>query len=99
MSKETFTLAVAIKAHGQELNELQLRRPTAEECRAIKVLPYTLSDSSMPVADIEAACKYIAVCAGIPAGSVNQLDLSDLNSLVWKIIGFFLQSASVASPT
>ena len=40
---------------------------------------------------------YIAVCAGIPPSSVDQIDLSDLNQLAWTIAGFFLAPASPAS--
>lgn len=96
MSTITHPLAAPINAHGGQLTELTLRRPTPQEARNIKTLPYSLSDSMQPVADIESASKYIAVCAGIPPSSVNQLDLFDLNTLVWMVIGFFLSPATKA---
>ena len=96
MSTTTHTLSAPIQAHGETLNELTLRRPTTQEVRAIKMLPYVLGESNQPVAEVEVAAKYIAVCAGIPPGSVNQLDLSDLNRLVWMVIGFFLSAATKA---
>lgn len=96
MSTTTYTLSTPIQAHGETLNELTLRRPTTQEVRAIKMLPYVLGESNQPVAEVEVAAKYIAVCAGIPPGSVNQLDLSDLNTLVWMVIGFFLTPATKA---
>ncbi|MNC78403.1 hypothetical protein D3C75_1306040 [compost metagenome] len=56
-----------------------------------------MGESGYPIADAETASKYIAVCAGIPPSSVNQLDLSDLNTLAWMVIGFFMAPASAQS--
>ena len=92
MQKEKFTLSEPIKAHGETLHELSVRRPTTEECRAIKAFPYVLGDTGLPVAEPEAAAKYMAVCCAIPPSSVNQLDLHDFNNLAWQIIGFFVNS-------
>jgi Phage tail assembly chaperone proteins, E, or 41 or 14 len=87
-------LNVPIMAHGDQITELEVRRPTTKEVRAIKALPYTLSENSMPVVEPDVVCKYIAVCAGIPQSSVEQLDLADLNALAWVLIGFFMTPAS-----
>lgn len=92
--KTTFKLKTPIKAHAEELTELEVRRPTVQEIRAIKVLPYVLTESNMPVPDMEATCKYLAVCAAIPQGSVEQLSLADLNGLAWLVTGFFLSNGS-----
>lgn len=97
MEKITYPLSAPIKAHGEELTALEVRRPTPQECRAIKVLPYNLSEGGTPIMDTEAAAKYIAVCCAIPASSVNQLDLYDLNKVGWLITGFFLRPASMDS--
>ncbi|QXH33111.1 phage tail assembly protein [Pseudomonas muyukensis] len=97
MTTATHELATPIQAHGEEVQELNLRRPTVQECRAIKVLPYNLGGDGYPVVDLEAAAKYIAVCAAIPASSVNQLELSDLNTLAWIIVGFFMPQDSKQS--
>lgn len=99
MEKTNFKLSRPIKAHGVEVTELSIRRPTTQEARAIKLLPYTLGETGHPVADLEVAAKYLAVCAAIPAGSVNELDLSDLNTLAWMIVGFFLNPASPVPTT
>lgn len=99
MIKEIFKLSSPIKAHGEEVTELEIRRPTIKEARAIKKLPYTLDDNGHPAADLEVAAKYLAVCAAIPAGSVDDVDLSDLNTLAWMIIGFFLNPVSRAPTT
>ncbi|MCF5383125.1 phage tail assembly protein, partial [Pseudomonas syringae] len=40
---------------------------------------------------------YIAVCAGIPPSSVNQMDLCDINTLSWKVASFFMAAASATS--
>lgn len=87
-------LKVPITAHGDQLTELEVRRPTTKEVRAIKALPYTLSENSMPVVEPDVVCKYIAVCAAIPQSSVEQLDLADLNELAWVLINFFINPAS-----
>lgn len=97
MSTVTYTLAAPIQAHGEEVKELTLRRPTVQECRAIKSLPYNIGESGYPLVDVEVAAKYIAVCAGIPASSVNQLGLPDLNSVAWLIVGFFMPRDSEQS--
>ncbi|MCE1119106.1 phage tail assembly protein [Pseudomonas sp. NMI795_08] len=97
MTTATHKLATPIQAHGEEVKELSLRRPTVQECRAIKVLPYTVGGDGYPVVDLEAAAKYIALCAVIPASSVNQLELSDLNTLAWIIVGFFMPQDSKQS--
>ncbi len=92
--KEIVKLKAPIKAHGEELTQLEVRRPTVQEIRAIKALPYVLTESNMPVPDMEATCKYLAVCAAIPQGSVEQLSLADLNTLAWLVTGFFLSNGS-----
>jgi len=95
--KTEYQLEQPIKAHGEDVQVLFIRRPTVQEIRAIKVLPYTLNDSMMPVFDMEAMCKYLAVCCAIPPGSVNQLGLADLNKLSWAVTSFFMPSSSEPS--
>lgn len=97
-----YPLAAPIQAHDQEVLELTLRRPTVVEVRAIKALPYKIDKNEDVSLDLDVSAKYIAVCAGIPASSVNQLDLNDLNNLAWKVSGFFMTAASAKtakSPT
>jgi len=90
-------LQVPIEAHGEPLSELTLRRPTVQEVRAIKALPYKIDKGEDVSLDMDVAAKYIAVCASIPPSSVNQLDLSDLNTLSWAVAGFFMSAASQPS--
>ncbi|MGP6423918.1 phage tail assembly protein [Pseudomonas pharyngis] len=92
-------LQVAIEAHGEPVTELTLRRPTVQEVRAIKALPYKIDKNEDVSLDMDVAAKYIAVCAGIPPSSVNQLDLADLNSLSWAVASFFMSAASTPSTT
>ena len=89
-------LSTPIQAHGEEVTSITLRRPTVAECRAIKMLPYVLGKDEEISLNLDVAAKYIAVCGAIPAPSVNQLDLADLNNLAWVIAGFFMTPASAA---
>ncbi|MDD0981718.1 phage tail assembly protein [Pseudomonas shahriarae] len=82
-----------IEAHGEQLTELTLRRPTVQEVRSIKAMPYKLDKNEDVCLDMEVAAKYIAVCAGIPPSSVNQLSLPDFNQLAWTVFSFFMPSA------
>lgn len=91
---ELVKLSAPIEAHGQELSELTIRRPTPKEARSIKALPYKIDKDESVSIDLDVAAKYIVVCAGIPSSSVDQLDLADLNSLSWQIAGFFMTPAS-----
>lgn len=92
-------LQVPIEAHGEPLLELTLRRPTVQEVRTIKALPYKIDKGEEVSLDMDVAAKYIAVCAGIPPSSVNQLDLADLNALSWAVASFFMSAVSQPSPT
>ena len=96
---ESVKLQVAIEAHGEPVTELTMRRPTVQEVRAIKALPYKIDKNEEVSLDMDVAAKYIAVCAGIPPSSVNQLDLADLNALSWAVASFFMSAASSQSPT
>jgi len=92
-------LATAITAHDEQVTEITLRRPTVQEVRTIKALPYKIDKDEAVALDMDVAAKYIAVCAAIPPSAVNQLDLSDLNTLAWEIAGFFMSAASSTSKT
>ena len=91
---EVIKLSAPIQAHGVEVTQLELRRPTVKEARAIKALPYKMDKDESVALDLDVAAKYIAVCAAIPQSSVEQLDLSDLNTAAWNIVSFFLAPAS-----
>ena len=90
-------LSSPIKAHGEEVTHVTLRRPTPKECRTIGRMPYGPDERSMPVPDMAVVSKYLVLCLGIPESSVDQLELNDLNQLTWALLGFFLQPASTTS--
>lgn len=85
-----------IEAHGEQVKRLELRRPTVTEIRAVKALPYAIGQGEKVELDTEACAKYVAVCAGIPPSSVNQMDPHDFNKACWVVAGFFLKSESKA---
>ncbi|MCL8308783.1 phage tail assembly protein [Pseudomonas putida] len=91
---EVIKLSAPIKAHDEELTELTLRRPALHEVKAIKSLPYHFSNTGEVIMDADIAVRYIPVCAGIPASSVEQIDLFDLNNITWQIVSFFITPAS-----
>ncbi|WP_445494361.1 phage tail assembly protein [Pseudomonas sp. 8(2025)] len=97
MSIVTIQLSAPIQAHGETLVALELRRPTVQDCRDIKALPYKIDKDESVSLDLDIASKYIAVCAGIPPGSVGQLELHDFNGIAWAVAGFFMAAASPKS--
>lgn len=97
MNEVTIQLAQVITAHGQQITELTLRKPTTADARAIGLLPYRITESNLPDIVIPAACQYISKCAGIPPTSVDQLDIADLNTACWAVAGFFLNPGSPTS--
>lgn len=99
MGGKAIPLTAPIKAHGDEMSQLHLRRPTPAEVKKIGFLPYRVidMDTGAFTPDMKVAGDYISVCAGIPPSSVDQLDLLDLNKLSWAICGFFTTPASSAS--
>lgn len=96
---DVFKLSAPIRAYDDEVVELTLRRPTPLDARQIKALPYAIDKDETVAVNTDVAAKYIAVCAGIPPSSVNQLDLVDFNALCWMIVGFFMKPASRSSKT
>lgn len=90
-------LTKPIKAHGEELKTVTLRRPSPKEIRQIGRMPYWLADDNRPSPNMSVMADYLVVCLGIPESSVDQLDLVDLNKLTWAVIGFFLNAESTAS--
>ena len=96
---EVIELSTPIQAHGEEVAKLELRRPTVVEVRKMKALPYKIDAEDAVSVDMDVAAKYIALCGHIPPSSVDQLDLADLNSAAWRVVGFFMKPASAPSTT
>ena len=85
----TFPLSKPIIAHGAELSELTLERPSTEQIIRLG-LPYkiVLEDSSLVMIPSVIA-KYIVVLAKIPASSVNNLHPADFMKLQTEMLPFF----------
>lgn len=88
----TIKLNTPIQAHGEQLSELTLSRPTTRQCRDIGQLPYRIEKDESVGLNLDVAAKYIVVCAGIPGSSVDQLEVADLNTVAWALAGFFMAS-------
>ncbi|MEM4988833.1 phage tail assembly protein [Collimonas sp. H4R21] len=86
------TLTKPIHAHDQEITELELREPNIADARAVKSLPYFIGADEEVSLKTDVCARIIVRCAAIPPSSVDQLDLSDYNTLCWWIVGFFLNS-------
>lgn len=67
-----------IQAHGDELTELTLRRPTAGDMRQCDGL-----------GDIAMTLRMISLCAGIPPSSVDMIDGADLAE-IGEVLSSFL---------
>ncbi len=90
-------LSKAIKAHGEEVSEVTLRRPTSKEIKQIGRMPYLLDDGGKPTPNMAVMSDYLVLCLGIPESSVDQMALLDINQLSWAMVGFFLNAESKAS--
>ena len=90
-------LATPITAHGETLSEITLKRPTAAQAREIGALPYRVGEDGVPQPLVAPACRYIAVCAGIPPSSVDQLDITDLNALACFVTFFLIACVALTA--
>lgn len=88
-----FKLSNPISAHGETVDELDLREPTPADVRAIKSLPYAVDKDENVQVRADVVAQYISRCAGIPPSSVDQIGLGDFNTLCWTVNGFFLRQA------
>jgi hypothetical protein len=93
--KTIFKLSKPIKAHGQELSELQLREPTGDDVEKLG-FPYVVTPKSNGETTIEIRAhliyQYISRLAGIPKESAKQVSLGDLSLLSGLVISFFGES-------
>jgi len=87
------TLSKAISAHGEDVTELDMREPTAEDVMELG-FPYLVvqSDDGQGVElRPKVAGRYISRLAKIPMSSVKQLTVGDLSKFQGLIMGFFGQ--------
>ena len=92
-------LSAPIEAHGETLDELDLREPTPADVRAIKSLPYALDRDENVHVRPDVVAQYISRLASIPNSSVDKIDLVDFNSICWTVAGFFLTRVSQTQTT
>ncbi|MFM0495592.1 phage tail assembly protein [Paraburkholderia caledonica] len=95
------TLSKPITAHGEEVTQLDLREPTAEDVMEIG-FPYLVvqSDDGQGVElRPKVAGRYISRLAKVPMSSVKQLTVGDLSKFQGLIMGFFGQGDEAASTT
>lgn len=103
-----FVLSRPIKAHGDELHELELAEPTSKDVRELGY-PFSAVPAANGEADLklfpEVGAKYISRLAKIPMSSVDQLAPGDFLLLHTELCGFFgpaepasLKSESSISP-
>ena len=86
-------LSKSVRAHGDELYVLELREPTGKDVRELG-FPYTASGDAGVKMDAGVIAKYISRLAGVPPSSVDEMQPSDLNTVSWEIVGFFLGSSA-----
>ncbi|EAR6367439.1 MULTISPECIES: phage tail assembly protein [Citrobacter] len=86
-------LSKSVRAHGDELYVLELREPTGKDVRELG-FPYTASGDAGVKMDAGVIAKYISRLAGVPPSSVDEMQPSDLNTISWEIVGFFLGSSA-----
>lgn len=91
----TIRLYKAIKAHGDEVEEITLREPTTKD-----VIELGLPTLIIPSADGQSVgielrqhviARYISRLAAIPMGSVESLSLADHSQCTAAVMGFFGQ--------
>lgn len=90
-------LTKPIKAHGEEVSELELKEPTGRDVQDIG-FPYLIlivGDEQALQIQVKTVGKYVSKLAGIPPSSVDQLSAGDLNTLTGAVMSFFGVEAAV----
>lgn len=87
-----FPLSKPIKAHGEELLELELAEPTSKDVRELGY-PFSAMPNASGEADLklfpDIGAKYISRLAKVPMSSVDQLAPGDFLLLHTELCGFF----------
>lgn len=95
-----FTLSTPIKAHGDELSEIELREPTTKDVRELGY-PFSATPGANGDADLklfpDIAAKHISRLAGIPMSSVDQIHPGDFLLIHTELCGFFGQGSGKTS--
>jgi len=83
-----FDLSESIKAHGETVDHLDLREPTARDIRECGFI-FESSKNAKFGFDAAVIAEYIERLAGIPSSSVDQLCAYDFMQLGLLIASFF----------
>lgn len=93
--KTIFKLSKPIKAHKEELTELELAEPTGDDVEKLG-FPYLVITKGNGDTGIEIRTnviyQYISRLAAIPKESAKQIALGDISLLSGVIMGFFGES-------
>lgn len=84
-------LTTPITAHGEEINEIEIRDPTGKDVRELGY-PYQLNPDDSVKLLSAVVCKYITRLGNIPPGAVDSMTPPDLNMAGWMVARFFLGS-------
>jgi hypothetical protein len=95
-----FPLSKPIKAHGEEIETLELAEPGAKDVRDLGY-PFSAMPDARGDADIklfpEIGARYISRLAKIPMSSVDQMTPGDFMLLHTELCGFFMVGTSGSS--
>jgi hypothetical protein len=75
--RSVIPLAFPVKAHGEEISELRLRRPKAKHLKGLKVR----QGAGGTELSMEDMIQLISKLADIPASSADELDMADLQTV------------------
>lgn len=92
-----YPLTTPIRAYGEDVTELRLRKPRARDVfetgsMPVSINPLGASSEEQFVVDWRRLPQFLSRLAGIPAQSLDDCDPSDIAGLVLKMVnaGFFL---------
>lgn len=87
----TIPLRKSIMAHGEEINELKLREPTAGDIDRIgnPVLIGIYEETPKVHFDNKVMTNMISHLANVPPSSVKLMHTKDWNNAAWALMGFF----------
>ena len=94
---EVISLAHPVKAHGKELAELTLRRPTGRDMRVCGQVYKLTTDGEIAV-QAQAMHRMIAELAGVPPSAVDLLDAADWNAASAVVLGFIMAAETKTPP-
>lgn len=97
----TIPLSKPITAHGEEVDEISLRKPTTEECIELGDYKLIIPSSDGQSAGVEVRkpviARYVSRLAGIPMSSVKSLPYSDFLACEAVVVDF-LQGGDGETP-